>query len=169
MDEATATAMAALLRATYNDAELDTGVHEPTVVESADGSRAVVLPRDQMPEPLRSLHLVDAVAVGTTIVVVFTWAENQDVFVMPFDARDVEVDPADDITTRTLVSQLVEFTLGGPRESWGAHTFPISSRMSVIRPWLAAQEGGGEGSGQLGTPRPGAGEWCVAEQPGRSS
>ena len=119
--------MAALLRATFNDAELDTGVHEPTVVESADGFRAVVLPRDQMPEPLRSFHLVDAVAIGTTIVVVFTWAEDQDVFVMPFDARDVEVDPADDITTRTLVSQLVEFTLGGPREIWG----PTPSRSAA--------------------------------------
>jgi len=137
MDAPTAAAMAALVRDTYGEAALDTGVHEPTVVQSADGSRALVLPRDQMPEPLRSLHLVDVVAVGTTILVVFTWAQDSDVFVMPFDGRDVEVGPIDDTTARTFVTQLVEHTLGGPREAWGANAFPISRGLSVVRPWTA--------------------------------
>lgn len=43
------------------------------MVQEPDGSRSFVLPRDQMPEPLWSLHLLDAAAVGTTLVLTSMW------------------------------------------------------------------------------------------------
>lgn len=44
----------------------------------------------------------------------------------------------DEITVRTFLAQLVEYTLGGPRESWeAARSTPISRRLTVVRPWNA--------------------------------
>lgn len=130
-----AQALAELLRDTYGEASLDTGVAEPTVVQEPDGSRSLVLPREQMPEPLRSLHLIDAVAVGSTLVTTFRWAEDDTVFVLPYDTRDIDFDLDDEITVRTFLTQLVEHTLGGPRESWqAARSTPISRRLAVVRP-----------------------------------
>ena len=132
--------IAELLRDTYGEASLDTGVTEPTVVEEADGSRSLVLPREQMPEPLRSLHLIDAVAVATTLVATFRWGDDDMVFVLLYDTRDLDVDLGDEITVRTFVTQLVEHTLGGPRESWeAARSTPISRRLAVVRPWNAQE------------------------------
>lgn len=56
--------VAELIKRDYSPAALNPGVPGPTVVEAVDGSRAVVLPREQQPEPPRSLRLVDAVAVA---------------------------------------------------------------------------------------------------------
>jgi hypothetical protein len=134
VNEVTVARLAALVRETYSDESLDTGVAEPTVVEAADGSRALVLPREEMPEPLRSLHVVDAAALGCTLVVTFTWGTSADVFVMPFDARGLRLDPDDDIAARTFVTQLVEHTLGGARETWEPRAIPISEGMAVVRP-----------------------------------
>ncbi|WP_214406198.1 hypothetical protein [Pseudonocardia lacus] len=95
--------LAAMIRRDYSPAALDPGVSEPTLVEAADGSRALVLPRDQQPEPLRSLRLVDAAAVGSTLVVTFTWEAGTDddtVYLMPLDARDLDLD-LDDPTVAT--------------------------------------------------------------------
>lgn len=130
--------IAGLVRDTFGEAALETGVTEPTIVQEADGSRSLVLPRDQMPEPLRSLHLIDAVAVGTTLVATFHWGDDETVFVLPYDTRDLDVDLDDEITVRTFLGQLVEDTLGGPRESWeAARSTPISHRLKVVRPWNA--------------------------------
>jgi hypothetical protein len=132
--------IADLLRDTYGEASLETGVTEPTIVQDADGSRSLVLPRDQMPEPLRSLHLIDATAVGTTLVTTFRWGDDDTVFVLPYDTRDLDFDLDDQVTVRTFLTQLVEHTLGGPRESWeAARSTPISPRLAVVRPWSAAE------------------------------
>lgn len=129
--------IADLLRDTYGEDALDTGVAEPAVVEEADGSRTLVLPRDEMPEPLRSLHLIDAVAVATTLVATFRWGDDDTVFVLPHDTRDLD-DEIDEIALRTFLARLVEDTLGGPRESWeAARSTPISRRLAVVRPWNA--------------------------------
>lgn len=128
--------LADLLRDTYGEASLRTGVDEPTVVQEHDGSRSLLLPRDRMPEPLRSLHLIDAVAVDTTLVVTFRWGADDTVFLLPYDTRDADLD--DPITARTLLTRLVEHTLGGLRESWeAARSTPISRRLAVVRPWTA--------------------------------
>ena len=138
MDHARAAELADLVRDTYGDASLDTGVTEPTIVENAGGFRSLTLPRDQMPEPLRSLHVIDAAAVGTTLVMTFRWGDDDTVFLLPYDTRDADFALDDDITVRTFVTQLVEHTLGGPRESWeAARSTPISRRLTVVRPWNA--------------------------------
>lgn len=131
--------LADLLRDAYGEASLRTGVDEPTVVQEDDGSRSLLLPRDRMPEPLRSLHLIDAVAVGTTLVATFHRGADGTVFLLPYDTRDADdADLDDPITARTLLARLVEHTLGGPRESWeAARTTPISRRLVVVRPWTA--------------------------------
>lgn len=131
--------LAALVRETYSPAALETGVHEPTMVTAADGSRAITFPRDQEPEPLRSLHLRSAVAAGLVLVVTFTWGEDDDdtIFVIPLDTRDLDLDLTDEIATTTFVVQHIEHTLGGPRSAWEPGTTPLSPRLSVVRPWTA--------------------------------
>lgn len=37
---------------------------------------------------------------------------------MPLDGRDVTLDLTDDIAVTTFLSHHLEFTIGGPRESW---------------------------------------------------
>lgn len=141
MNTAEVRVLAELVRQTYTPERLDTGLSEPTVVELADGSRAVALPRDQMFEPYRSFRLIDAAALGTTLVITFHWDDGTDdgtVFVMPLDGRDVTLDLADDIGVTTFLSHHLEFTLGGPRESWeAARSTPLSRRMVAVRPWGA--------------------------------
>lgn len=142
VDPARAAELAELVMLTYGDAELDTGVTEPTVVQYPGGSRAWVLPRDQMPEPLNSLHLIAAAAVGSTLVVTFRWGDDDTVYLLPYDLRDFDYDVDheitdldDDITVRMFVTQLIEHTLGGPRESWEpARGTLISRRLTVVRP-----------------------------------
>jgi hypothetical protein len=115
-------------------------VSEPTLVETASGSRALVLPRDQQPEPLRSLRLVDAVAVGATLVVTFTWADGTDdetVYLMPLDARDLDLDIDDPTVVTRFLLRHIEHTLGGPRDSWASRSTMISARLSVVTPWTA--------------------------------
>lgn len=138
MDHAQAAELAALVRDTYGEAALDTGVTEPTIVQNADGFRSVTLPREQMPEPLRSIHVLDTAAVGTILVMTFRWGDDDTVFLLPYDTRDADFELDDDITVRNFVTQLVEHTLGGPRESWeAARSTPISRRLTVVRPWMA--------------------------------
>ena len=96
-------------------------------------------------EPYRSFRLIDAAAVGSTLVITFTWDDGADdgtVFLMPLDTRDIELDTSDNIAVTTFLSHHLEFTLGGPRESWErarAHTIrtallPSSDRtVRVIR------------------------------------
>lgn len=142
MNTAEVAEIATLVRETYSPFALDTGVTEASVIEELDGSRALVLPQNQMFEPARSLRLVDATAVGFVLVITFTWIGDNagTIFVMPFDTRDLELDLNDEIAVRTFLSRHVEFTLGGPRESWEpARATRISHRLSVVRPWTADQ------------------------------
>ncbi len=141
MDSAQVARLAAAVVEAYSPAALETGVDEPTLVTDDDGWRAITLPRDQQPEPLRSLHLLDAVAAGPVLVVTFTWREDDDgtVFVLPLDTRDLDLDVDDRITLTTFLVQHVEHTLGGPRDSWERTSTLISPRMAVVRPWTAAR------------------------------
>lgn len=136
------TELARVLRADYCPESLDPSVAKPTVVDVDDGFRAVALPRPESPEPYRSFRLVDAAALGDTLVVTFTWEDGADdgtVFVLPLDGRDVELDVTDDAAVTTFLSHLVEFTLGGPRASWeAARTTPMSPRLAVVRPWASS-------------------------------
>jgi hypothetical protein len=130
--------MATAIREGYAAEKLDRGVAEPTIVEQPDGSRTLVQPRDQMDEPYRSLHLLDAVAMGDILVVTFRWDDGDDgtVFLMPLDTRDVEIDLGDDVFVRHFVDQHLSFTLGGPRSSWEPQRATrISERLSVVRPY----------------------------------
>lgn len=54
--------LAALVLETYSPPALDPGVTEPAIVTMPDGFRALAVPRDRMQEPMRSLRLLDAVA-----------------------------------------------------------------------------------------------------------
>ena len=131
--------LAEQIRASYAPEQLETGVREPTVVELPDGSRAVTLPRGQMFEPYRSFQLIDAAALGTTLVVAFSWDDgsgDDTVFVMPLDCRDVDLDVREEFAVTNFLTRFLEFTLGGPRESWEpARSTPLGARLAVVRPW----------------------------------
>ena len=141
------TVLAELVKQTYAPDHLETGLSEPTIVEYAGGFRAVALPRDQMFEPYRSFHLLDARALDTTLVLSFRWDDGHDdghddgtIFVMPLDGRDVTLDLTDERAVTTFLSRHLERTLGGPRESWeAARTTPISRGLAVVRPWGAGE------------------------------
>jgi hypothetical protein len=131
--------LAELVREHFASDQLDPGVTEPTVVEHDDGSRSVVLPRDQMFEPYRSFRLLEAAAVGSILVITFRWDDGADdgtIFLMPLDTRDIDLDMSDNIAVSTFVSHHVEFSLGGPRESWErARSTPLAPRFAVVRPY----------------------------------
>ena len=140
MEPAQVAELATMIRRDYSPTALDPGVSEPTLVEDADGSRALVLPRDQKPEPLRSLRLVDVAAVGSTLVVTFTWADGSDddtVYLMSLDARDLDLDLDDPTVVSRFLLRHIEHTLGGPRDSWAPRSTMISPRLSVVTPWTA--------------------------------
>jgi hypothetical protein len=139
MDVESVRALAEQIRASYAPEQLDSEVQEPTVVEHSDGSRSVTLPRDQMFEPYRSFQLIDAAAMGATLVVAFTWNDgsgDDTVFVMPLDCRDVDLDVRDEFAVTNFLTRFLEFTLGGRRESWEpARSTPLGPRLAVVRPW----------------------------------
>lgn len=133
-------ALATIIREDYSPTALDPGVSEPTVVESEGGFRALVLPRDQQVEPLRSIRVIDAAAVGTTLVTTFTWADGTDdetVYLLPLDVRDVQLDPAESWQVSRFLLRYLEHTLGGSRESWAPRTTMIGDRLAVVRSWAA--------------------------------
>lgn len=131
--------LATLVRKYYSPETLDTGVTEPTIVEYEDGFRAVVLPQAEMFEPWRSFRLIDAAAVGTTLVITFWWDDGTDeetIYLMPLDTRDADFDVSDESTATTYLSHSIEFAIGGSRESWeAACTTPFSPRFAVVRPY----------------------------------
>ncbi|MCO1655773.1 hypothetical protein [Pseudonocardia humida] len=134
--------IAATIRRDYSPEALDPGVSEPTVVESGGGS-ALVLPGDQQPEPLRSMRLIDAAAVGTTLVITFTWADGTDddtVYLMPLDCRDEQLDLGAHWAVSYFLLRFIEHSLGGPRDAWADRTTVMSDRLRVVRPWRAAWE-----------------------------
>jgi hypothetical protein len=133
-----AAALAALVRKHFSADQLETGVSEPTLVEFKDGSKAFVLPRGQMFEPYRSFRLIDAAAMGSVLVITFGWddgADDDTVFLLPLDTRDVDLDMSDNIAVSTFLAHHLEFTLGGPRESWAARSIPLSRGLSVVQPF----------------------------------
>jgi hypothetical protein len=131
--------LAAMLREGYAPECLETGVSEPTIVENADGFREYRVPRSQMFEPFRSLHLLDAVALGDLLVVTFRWDDGNDdgtIFLMPLDTRDIELDMHSDTFVTTFVDHHLSWTLGGPRESWEPERATrLSERLAVVRPY----------------------------------
>jgi hypothetical protein len=139
MEVADVAVLADLVREHYAPDRLDPGVSEPTLVEHDDGSRSLVVPRDQMVEPYRSLRLLDAAAIGTILIVTFRWDDGADdgtIFLMPLDTRDIELNTADNIAVNMFLLHHLEFTLGGPRESWErARTTPLGPRFAVVRPY----------------------------------
>jgi hypothetical protein len=136
---ADAAVLASILKEQYASECLETGVTEPTVVENPDGSSDYLVPREQMFEPFRSFHLLDAVALGHVLVVTFRWDDGNDdgtIFLMPLDTRDIELDMDDDVAVTTFVDHHLSWTLGGPRASWeAARTTPLSPRFAVVRPY----------------------------------
>lgn len=142
MDVDAVRTLAEVIRTSYAPEQLETGVREPTVVDLPDGSRAMTLPRDQMFEPYRSFQLIDAAALGEVLVVAFSWDEgtsDDTVFVMPLDCRNVELDVRDEFAVTNFITRFLEFTLGGPRESWEpARSTPLGPRFAVVRPWQSA-------------------------------
>jgi hypothetical protein len=132
-------ALAEQIREHFASDQLTPDVRDPTVVEHDDGSRSLVLPRDQMFESYRSFRLLEAVAVGSVLVITFRWDDSADdgsIFLMPLDTRDIDLDMADNIAVSTFVSHHIEFTLGGPRESWErARSTPLGPRFAVVRPY----------------------------------
>jgi len=139
MDAEGASQLAEYVRQNYSWEALDPKVDEPTVV-NWDTSPSLTLPRDQMFEPYRSFRLIDAAAVGTTLIISFAWGKPEDddgnVYLLPLDTRPLMIDLTDESALITLVSHHIEFTLGGPRESWEPkQAIKISDRLSVVRPW----------------------------------
>jgi hypothetical protein len=142
MESAHVAELATLVRESYSVAALDPGVTEPTIVEAANGFRSIALPRDQQVEPLRSLRLIDATAMDTVLVITFGWDDGTDdrtVYLMPFDARDLDLDLdlTDEIAVSTFLLQHIEHTLGGPRDTWASRSTMISTGLSVIVPWTS--------------------------------
>jgi hypothetical protein len=139
MEMADVAALAEQVREHFAPEQLDPDVTEPTLVEYEDGSRSIVLPREQMFEPYRSFRLLEAVGVGSVLVITFRWDDGADdgtIFLMPLDTREIDLDMADNIAVSTFVSHHIEFTLGGPRESWErARTTPLGPRFAVVRPY----------------------------------
>lgn len=139
MEPADVARLASMLREDYSSERLETGVSEPTVVEGEDGFKVLALPREQMFEPFRSLHLLDAVALGDILVVTFRWDDGNDagtIFLMPLDTRDIELDMHSDTFVTTFVDHHLSWTLGGPRDSWEPERATrLSDRLAVVRPY----------------------------------
>ena len=112
---------------------LDNELTEPTVVELDNGFTAMALPREQMWEPYRSFRLIEAAAVGTTLVITFHWGDDAEmVFLLPIDVRPFVFE--DDIDVDTFLHRHLESTLGSPREDWeAARTTPLSPGLTVVR------------------------------------
>jgi hypothetical protein len=132
VEAADVASLADLVREHYAPDRLDPGASEPTVIEHDDGSKSLTLPRDQNVEPYRSFRLLKAEAVGTVLVITFRWDDGADdgtVFLMPLDAREVTMDMNDNIAVSMFLLHHIEFTLGGPRESWErARSTPFGPR-----------------------------------------
>ena len=88
---------------------------------------------------MAACSLLNAEAVGTILVITFRWDDGADdgtIFLMPLDTRDVALDMSDNIAVTMFLLHHLEFTLGGPRESWEhARTTPFGPRFAVVRPY----------------------------------
>lgn len=105
---------------------------------SRSGARYLMVPRDQQEEPLRSINLLDARAVGPVLALSFSWNDDDDgtVFVMLLDARDVDIDldRTEPALIRHFMARHVEHSLGAPRPVWEPETVPLSRRMALVHP-----------------------------------
>ncbi len=139
MELADVARLASIIKEDYSPERLDPGVSEPTLVKGDDGFNVLSVPREQMFEPFRSLHLLDAVALGDLLVVTFRWDDGNDdgtIFLMPLDTRDSALNPHSDTEVTTFVDHHLSWTLGGPRASWEPERATrTSARLSVVRPY----------------------------------
>jgi hypothetical protein len=133
MDAALVAQLATRFTQLFGWDDSDTGPTEPTLTEFEDGSRAIVLPRDQMWEPYRSFRLIEAAAVGTTLVITFHWGDGDEmVFLLPIDVRPFVFE--DNIDVDSFLHRHLESTLGEAREDWeAARSTPISPGLTVVR------------------------------------
>jgi hypothetical protein len=139
MNAVEASELARYVRENFSWEALDLGVTEPTIV-NWDSAPSLSLPREQMFEPYRSFRLLDAASVGSVVVISFAWGapveDDGQVYLLPLDVRDLTIDISDDAALYTWVSHRIEFTLGGPRESWeSSRAIEIGEKLSVVRPW----------------------------------
>lgn len=156
--------LARLFRETYSWEALDPGVSAATLQDGA-----VVLPRDQMWEPLRSFKLIDAVATGPILLVMFTWADGEDddtVYLMPLDMRSVPLEMGDPISVDTFLSHHLEWTLGGPRDAWARRTVALTPHLVLVRSWYAPDPSGSEPAEEYPVPTAdelATAQWFVAD------
>ena len=139
MDAEGASQLAEYVRQHYSWDALDPQVDEPIVV-NWDTFPSLTLPREQMFEPYRSFRLLEAAAVGSTLIISFAWGKPEEddgrIYLLPLDTRPLAVDLADESALITLISHHIEHSLGGPRESWEPErTFKLSDKLAVVRPW----------------------------------
>lgn len=131
------------VRETYSDEALDElygHVSAPTVTTDTSGFTSLVVPRSQQDEPFRSFHLLDSGAVGDVVVTTFAWGEvdaTEMTYVLPLPTSRLDVDTGDDKAMNTLVVRYIEWSLGGPRESWESERATLMGRgMTIVRPWV---------------------------------
>jgi hypothetical protein len=143
MEPAAIARLADEIRTTYSPAALDAtfDTSTPVLRTGADGSRSITLPREQAPEPLRSMQILDVAPIGDILVVTFRWGlgpEEDDgtIYLMPLDTRDLELDVDDQAAVDVFVLHHVEFSLG-PAPQWAHRCTPLGPRLKIVRPWSA--------------------------------
>ena len=56
---------------------------------------------------------------------------------MPLDAGRLDLEGAGEMALQNVITRYVEWTLGGPRESWEAErATAVGPGLSLVRPWL---------------------------------
>lgn len=135
--------IARLVRENYSDQALDDladGVEDQTLVTDSTGFASVVVDRAQQDEPFRSFHLIDSRAVGDIVVTTFAWGDvspGEMTYLMPLETGRLGLKGAGEMEMQNVLTRYIEWTLGGPRESWEAdRATAVGPRLSVVRPWL---------------------------------
>lgn len=143
MDVKDVAELAALVREKYSPEALAPVAEQPTRDESEsevhpDGWWVHELPSKDELQPWLSFRLIDAVAMGTTLVITFWWDDGTDdetIYLMPLDTRDVDLDMSSDIAVKMFLLHHMEFTLGGPRRGWEPRTILLAPSFAVVRPY----------------------------------
>lgn len=141
MDVRDVAELAALLKERYSLEALAPVAAQPMRDEPEvrpDGWWAVQVPTKDQLQPWLSFRLIDAAAMGTTLVITFWWDDGTDdetIYVMPLDTRDVDFPMSDNIAVASYLDHSIEFAIGGPRESWEGRTFQVGPRMAAVRPY----------------------------------
>lgn len=135
--------IARLVRDTYSDRALDQlsdGVEDRSLITDSTGFASVLVPRAEQDEPFRSFHLIDSQAVGDVVVTTFAWGDASPAemtYLMPLDAGRLGLEDAGEMERENVLTRYVEWTLGGPRESWEAERgTTVGPGLTLVRPWL---------------------------------